>query len=51
MKLEESYDKNNCDECDAYEYVFEITTANDDWPTMRLCKKCLLKLLKAIVER
>lgn len=51
MKLEESYDKGTCDECDEYAYVFEITTNGDEYPRLRLCKKCLLKLLKAIVER
>lgn len=51
MKLEESYDKNHCDECGDYGYTFEITLDNDDYPKLRLCKKCLLKLLKAIIER
>lgn len=51
MKLEESDCKYSCDECDTYGYVFEVTTANNSYPSLRLCKKCLLELLKKIVER
>ena len=53
MKLEEVYDKYECDECGAWDYVFKITFEGDEeYPiTIRLCKKCLLKLLKAIIER
>lgn len=51
MKLEESYDKGCCDECDAYDYVWELQTKNDEYATLRLCKGCLMKLLHLIVER
>jgi hypothetical protein len=59
MKLQESYDKHSCDECDEYTYVFKIDIGEDDedgFPgnSIRLCKKCLLKLFKLfklILER
>lgn len=53
ITVKESYDKRNCDDCDTYDYVFEIRTSSDDddWCSLKLCKKCLLQLLKAIVER
>jgi hypothetical protein len=55
MKLEELYDKYECEECGAWEYTYKITIGHDSEDTyetyIRLCKKCLLKLLKAIIER
>lgn len=51
MELTESEYKHSCDECDAYTYVFEIETRDENYPEMRLCKKCLLQLLKLIIER
>ena len=51
MKLEESYDKRCCDECDTYDYVFEITVKDNEFESLKLCKKCLLRLLQAIIER
>lgn len=51
MKLEETYDKRHCDECDTYDYVFEITVGINEYESLKLCKKCLLRLLQAIVER
>lgn len=50
MKVQETNDKYNCDNCCEYTYVFEILT-RDGVYNMRLCKKCLLELLKAIIER
>lgn len=53
MKLEETYDRYSCDECDTYDYLFTITIG-DCAETSRetsLCKSCLLKLLKLIIER
>ncbi len=53
MKLVELYDEYDCDECDEYTSVFLITFEGDEaYPEkIRLCKKCLLKLLKLIIER
>lgn len=48
MTLNESYEKYPCEECDQYTYVFEIKIGDC---TTRLCKKCLLNLLKLIIER
>lgn len=50
MKLEELCDKAYCDNCDTYDYAFEIKTETGI-VSIRLCKKCLLKLLKLIIER
>ena len=50
IKLEESYDK-YCDECETYGSVFEIYIQDNEYESLKLCKKCLLRLLKAIVER
>ena len=51
MKVEELYEKDYCDNCDVYSAdVFKIRTT-DDTVIIRLCKKCLLQLLKAIIER
>ena len=51
MKVEEYIrSKRECDECGAYDYVFDIKL-EDDHITLTLCKKCLLQLLKAIIER
>ena len=51
MKLEESWDKYHCDECGDYTYVFKLTLEGDEYETISLCKSCLIKLLKAIIER
>lgn len=58
MKVEETRDKNCCDECGEYDYAFEIRVRSGrdedekkDYALLTLCKPCLLKLLKAIVER
>ena len=50
MLVQENYDKHHCDNCEDYTYVFEIKLQNEE-VVLRLCKKCLLQLLKAIVER
>lgn len=50
MKVEECYDKLYCDNCDTYTYVFEIKNKDNEY-VLKLCKKCLLQLLKAIIER
>lgn len=50
MTVEEYYDKGYCDNCDEYTYVFRVNTKNGA-VVLTLCKKCLLQLLKAIVER
>lgn len=50
MKVEESCDKGHCNNCDSYDYVFDIET-KDGSVELTLCKKCLLELLKAIIER
>ena len=61
MKVIETCDKYTCNECGEYDYVFDIFVANSDefiedgedysYPSLRLCKKCLIKLWKAILER
>lgn len=53
MKLVELYDDYICDECGECTSVFSIAFEEDkECPTkIRLCKKCLLKLLKLIIER
>ena len=48
--VEERYEEHYCDNCDKHDYVFEIKTKEDE-VILRLCKKCLLQLLKAIIER
>ena len=50
MKLQELNDKTICDNCDEYDYTFEIQT-DTGIVAIRLCKKCLLQLLKLIIER
>ena len=51
MKVEENLDhKRYCDNCDAVDYVYEIIF-DDGIEVMKLCKKCLLKLSNAIIER
>lgn len=50
MIVEELYEKSHCDNCDEYTYAFEIKT-KDGTRCLTLCKKCLLELLKAIIER
>jgi hypothetical protein len=52
MKIQESYDKEFCHECNEYGYVFEIYIGDDaEYPKLRLCKSCLLKLFDAIIRR
>ena len=55
MKLEETSYKVFCKECGTLGYGYMITIggeSEDEWPdTVTLCKKCLLKLLKEIIER
>lgn len=50
MIVEEYYRKNHCDNCEEYTVVFEIKT-KDEIVHLRLCKTCLLELLKGIIER
>lgn len=50
MRIEETYDKTTCDECGDYTYAFKVVTS-DGVVILELCKKCLLQLLKAIIER
>lgn len=50
MTVEELYEKSCCDNCEDYTYVFEIKT-KDGIRQLSLCKKCLLELLKGIIER
>ena len=52
MKVQESYDTEYCYECGKYDYAFEIYVGNDEeYPKLRLCKSCLLKLFDAIIRR
>ena len=50
MKIEANYDERDCDECGDYTYTFKVVTS-DGVVVLELCKKCLLELLKAIIER
>lgn len=50
MKLNRLFDDRQCDECASWCDVYELTL-NDGFRILRLCPKCLVKLLKAIVER
>lgn len=50
MKVEDTFES-SCDNCG--EYVDKLYTIYDDNGNIiiRLCKQCLLNLLKAIIER
>lgn len=50
MRVEKSNYERTCDECGEFADAFEITLA-DGYTQMVLCKDCLMKLLKAIIER
>lgn len=50
MRVEELYHEGTCDECDSWTTVFEIYLS-DGTRQLKLCRKCLMELLKAIVER
>ena len=50
MMVEELYGRAQCDNCGEIELAFEIKT-KDGVRQLKLCKKCLLELLKAIIER
>ena len=50
MKVIDTYDKGYCDNCEEWVYVFDIVTEKGTH-TMTLCKDCLLKLMKGIIER
>lgn len=45
MIVEEQYEKVFCDNCKEYNNVFEIKT-KDEIVCLRLCKTCLLELMK-----
>ena len=50
MKIERDYEA-CCDNCDVYfEDIYTIYSDSGDI-IIKLCKECLLKLLKAIIER
>lgn len=58
MKVIESEEKRFCDNCYTYDYTWDIYTSKDSavpeeecYPQMSLCKKCLVELFKAILER
>ena len=50
MKLNRLFDVTHCDECECWGDVYELTL-NDGFRILRLCPKCIVKLLKEIVER
>ena len=50
MKVIEQYEKHYCDNCEEYTYTFAIQTQRG-LTHLTLCKKCLLELLKGIIER
>lgn len=50
MKVLYEYEKRICDNCGDYEETFIIANNNGE-TVIRLCKKCLLELLKGIIER
>jgi hypothetical protein len=58
MKIGESNDKHFCNECNEYGYTWDIYVHSDFdeetqscYPSLQLCKSCLLKLFKAILYR
>lgn len=60
MKIIESDEKRFCNNCYTYGYTWDIYTGKDSavpkeecYPeiSMSLCKKCLVELFKAILER
>lgn len=58
MKIGESNDKHFCNECDKYGYTWDIYVRSDYdgddqpyYPRLQLCKSCLMKLFKVILER
>lgn len=50
MKVEDTYDMHICGECDKWAHTYDLELCQGEYH-IRLCKKCLLKLLKAIIER
>lgn len=50
MLVARNYDVRSCDNCEREEELWEVST-KDGIVVMRLCRECLLELLKAIVER
>ena len=50
MKVEEYYEKKCCTNCEKYTYVHNIVLS-DGTIVLSLCKECLLKLLKGLIER
>lgn len=50
MRVEEQSYEGTCDDCGDWTTVFVIEV-DHNYNSIKLCKKCLLKLLKAIVER
>lgn len=50
MKVARYYDRRTCDNCEKCVEVYEISL-EDGTVIMRLCHACLLKLLKALIER
>ena len=51
MRVEQDWDyQRECDQCLTREYLYTVIL-QDGTVMCRLCKKCLLELLKAIVER
>jgi hypothetical protein len=52
MRLVETDDKYSCDECGDYTYLYKLYIEDKiEYCPVNLCKKCLLNLLKLIIER
>ena len=51
MKVEEYHERGNCEDCHSYADLWGIYIYENKYPSLMLCKNCLLKLLKGIVER
>ena len=50
MTVERMSYESSCECCEQYTEVYEIYIT-PDYPVARLCRKCLMELIKAIIER
>ena len=51
MEIKEGWDKCYCDECGKYTNCFDIFAGEEEYAKLQLCKSCLIRLLKLIIER
>jgi hypothetical protein len=50
VKVEKLYYGGSCDDCGEWTTVYEIRS-RDGYVVMKLCKGCMLDLIKAIMEK